>query len=606
MLLFIITAKVIFCKWEAVYLNKKFHRLLSLLCVLLVLAAVVVPASAESAPAIYSAYYQVDGTMIRGIAPGTTGEKLCKVCAPAGLTAPEGLLATGDQLTDGEQSLTVIVTADLNCDGKVTITDLLMLKTCLLGTELAPDANAAADVNYDGKVTITDFLKIKAKLLELEQILPGRTAPSEEALLLLQPGGSVRWTAPDAVAYRSDDEALLSADETGSILAKEAEGTAFVYALDGEGREVSRVLVTVLEEPLAVSLDQAQMHLIMGSTAKLTPRLNHPVDAGITWSTSDETVAAVSQDGTVTAVKPGNAVVAAQLSNGSRAELSITVAPPITKVETERALYKVKPGNTKQIALEVQPAGEGEVFTWTSSDPSVATVNDYGVVTGVKYGTVKITVTGKYSGLSASCDVKVCDVKQIAITFDDGPSLQTPKLLDFLKKNDIRVTFFLVGNRLSSNQNTVKREAAEGHELGYHSYAHVEQTTISTAQIQSDFQKTNDYLKELTGREFTVWRAPGGGISERVLKAIELPHIMWSIDTLDWKYRDADRVCNYILRHAKDGSIVLMHDLYGTTVTGAIRAMEILQEGDFEFVTVTELLSRNGTPPQPGVSYAQG
>lgn len=588
-------------------MKKNFCRVLSCLGILLVLMGMAVPVDAESTEqGIHSAYYQVDGDRIRGIAPGTTGEKLRKVCAPAGLTAPEGILATGDRLGDGENSLTVIVTSDLNGDGKTTITDMLMVKSCLLGTELTATAAAAADVNYDGKVTITDFLRVKAKLLDMEDIRPGRTAAAEESLLLLQPGASESWTVDEAVSYRSADETVVTVGESGSIQAYDKEGTTFVYALDAQGTEVGRVLVTVLEEPLTVSFDQEEKHLVMGSNTQLIARFNHPVEVEITWSSSDEAVARVSADGTVEPIKPGNAVITACAPGGSQAQMPITVAPPITQVKTERTLYKVKPGSTKQITLQVQPAGEDEVFTFTSSDPSVATVNDFGVVTGVKYGTVKITATGKYSGLSASCDVKVCDVKQIAITFDDGPSLHTPKLLDFLKENDIRVTFFLVGNRLSGNKSTVKREAAEGHEIGYHSYAHVEQTTLSTEQIQSDFNKTNDYLKELTGQEFTVWRAPGGGISERVLQAMKLPHIMWSVDTLDWKYRDADRVCNHILRTAKDGAIVLMHDLYATTVTGAIRAMTILQEGDFEFVTVTELLSRNGTPPQPSVSYAQG
>ena len=114
--------------------------------------------------------------MIRGVAPGTTGEELAKVCAPRGITVPKGVLATGQQISYGGKSLTVIVTADLNGDAGVTITDLLIHKSCLLGETLEPQAAAAADVNYDGNVTITDFLQIKAKLLGIEEITAGRTA----------------------------------------------------------------------------------------------------------------------------------------------------------------------------------------------------------------------------------------------------------------------------------------------------------------------------------------------------------------------------------------------------------------------------------------------
>ena len=192
------------------------------------------------------------------------------------------------------------------------------------------------------------------------------------------------------------------------------------------------------------------------------------------------------------------------------------------------------------------------------------------------------------------------------MTFDDGPATHTTRLLDFLKANDLRVTFFMVGDRMSSFPDTVKREAAEGHELGYHSYAHQQQTSLSSAQIKSDFDKSNQYLKKLTGREFTVWRTPGGGYNDRVLQAVPVPHIMWSVDTLDWKYRNATTVRNSILNNAKDGSIILLHDLHGTSVDGAISAMIQMQAGDYEFVTVTELLSRKGTSPKGSTTYFRG
>ena len=268
--------------------------------------------------------------------------------------------------------------------------------------------------------------------------------------------------------------------------------------------------------------------------------------------------------------------------------------------------YKVKPGNTKDILLLTEPADSGEEFTWTSSDESIATVSDTGVVTGVDYGTVTITVTGKFSGLKATCKVKVCNVKQVAITFDDGPSVYTETLLNYLKKSDIRATFFLVGNRIGYYESYVKRQVAEGHEMGYHSYSHQMQTSLSSDQITSDFNKSNNYLKSLTGAEFTVWRTPGGDFNSRVLNCVPVPHIFWSVDTLDWQSRNTTAVYNAIVNNAYDGAIILLHDLYSTSVNGAIQAMEVLNAGDFEFLTVTELLSRDGTPPQPHKNYYNG
>lgn len=556
---------------------------------------------------ILSSYYQIDQGMVRGIAPGTTAEKLSKVCLPAGLTPQTGLLYTGMQLTDGTSALTVVVTGDLNGDGKVTLTDFLQVKLYLLGQALPATGAAAGDVNYDGKVTITDFLRIKSNLLGMEGIGAGwvaGTAP-QNPLLLLVPGQSTSWSA-QGVSFETGDPAVAIVDAAGTITAQAQEGTVFVYAKDDQGQVLDRILVTVLNDPLTVSIGQASHRLITGRTLTLSAQLNHPVSAPVTWTSSDAAVASVDGNGVVTAQKVGTAVITASLPNGSKAEATVTVAAPITAVNTERTLYKIKPGASRKIPLQLQPAGEEEVFQWTSSDPNIAKVAEDGTVTGVNHGTVTITATGKYSGLQASCQVKVCNVKQVAMTFDDGPSAQTGRLLDFLKQNDIRVTFFVVGNRMSSYSDTLKREAAEGHEMGYHSYAHQQQTGLSSAQIKSDFDKANQYLKSLTGREFTVWRTPGGGYNDRVLQALPLPHIMWSVDTLDWKNRNATSVRNAILNNAKDGSIVLMHDLYGTTVDGAISAMQQMQAGDYAFVTVTELLSRNGTPPKASTTYFRG
>ena len=152
----------------------------------------------------------------------------------------------------------------------------------------------------------------------------------------------------------------------------------------------------------------------------------------------------------------------------------------------------------------------------------------------------------------------------------------------------------------------MKREVAEGHEIGYHSYSHQIQTGLSSEQIISDFEKSTTILKDLTGAEFTLWRTPGGGFNDRVLKCVKLPHIMWSVDTYDWKTLNANKVYSAILNNAKDGSIILLHDLHRTSVEGAIMAMQEMIKGDYEFVTVTELLSRDGIPPVNSKNYYSG
>lgn len=193
--------------------------------------------------------------------------------------------------------------------------------------------------------------------------------------------------------------------------------------------------------------------------------------------------------------------------------------------------------------------------------------------------------------------------KQIALTFDDGPSVHTKRLLDFLEEQGIHATFFLVGDRISRFPETVRRQAREGHELGYHSYSHADQTLLSSERIFEDFCRSNRELFDLTGKEYSLWRAPGGSFNKRVLEAVPLPHIHWSADTRDWETKNAAAVCSSILESAGDGVIILLHDLYGTSVDGAIRAIRNLQNQGYEFVTVSELLSRNGEPPRNCMNY---
>lgn len=590
---------------------KKYFRLPAfILAVALVFTCFSMPVQAQTAArydaaleGILSEYYRVDRSRgyITGIAPGTPVSKLLNVCVPGDLNASGQTVGTGTVISNGNLSLTAIVAGDLNGDGAVTISDMLKQKTYLLGQELSPAETAAGDLNGDGKLTITDFLKVKSYLLGMESI---RTAYGDGALFLMEPDQSAAWQTDAAAGYLSDDPGLFTVDSNGVITAGSGEGSAFVYALAADGSILDRQLVTILSEKVTISLGMDSCKLVKGQSLTLTPAFNHPVTPLVTWSSSDTSVVTVA-DGVLTGVDYGTAKVTAALENGARAELDVTVMPPITAVNFEKSLYKIKPNHSRSLALMTAPANSGEEFIWSTSDASIATVAADGTVTGVKNGTVTITATGRYSGLSASCQVKICNVIQVAITFDDGPSTHTARLLDFLKENDIQVTFFLVGERLNNYKDTLRREANEGHELGYHSYDHSQQTGLSSEKVTADFRMTDQLLFDITGKHFTLWRTPGGGYNQRVLDCVPLPHILWSVDTLDWKTLNRNAVYNAIIK-ARDGDIVLLHDLYGTTVDGAIMAMREMLAGDYEFLTVTELLSRDGTPPEPSKNYSSG
>ena len=585
----------------------KFFLLILVAAPRLLLSGVSYAQNQSFAGGIESGYLYVDGEngWLTGIAPGTDLNQINKLLVPGDLTAEGEYIGTGTALFSpaANQTLTAVVTGDVNGDGEITITDLLMVKSHILGTELMGSAAVAGDLNGDSDVSIADFLDVKSNLLGISEITFNRR-PGTDSALILAPGASQQWLSGGA-KYISERPELVSVDGNGLLTAGNMEGTTFVCVMNEMGHILSRKAVTVLEGGLQVDFEQNAYMVGLGQSLEVGTKLNHPVEAERTWSISNSEICSVSQDGVLTGHAYGDTVLRVSLDNGAYAEVLVRVMPPITDLQLGSKLYKVKPDATKTLDLTMTPADSGEEIIWTTSDPTIATVDENGIVTGLKMGTVTVTATGRFSGLTASCDVKVCNVIQVAITFDDGPSKHTPKLLDYLKESGIKATFFIVCNRVNSFKGTTQRIVDEGHELGYHSWSHKNQKKLTTDQIKSDFKKSEKLVEDLTGATFTVWRAPGGSINDRVLGAIDLPHIMWSVDTLDWKYRDVDHVYNAILKNSDDGEIILLHDLHKTSVEGAIKAMKVMQAGDYEFLTVTELLSRNGKAPSNNKNYSK-
>lgn len=194
--------------------------------------------------------------------------------------------------------------------------------------------------------------------------------------------------------------------------------------------------------------------------------------------------------------------------------------------------------------------------------------------------------------------------KLIAVTFDDGPSKYTSTLLDGLKKRDAKCTFFIVGQNVSSYSSTVKRMWEEGHEVASHTYDHSNLNNLSSSSISSNLSKVDKALDNALGFDLNYnLRPPYGNANSSVLKAVGTPCFYWSVDTRDWESRNADSVYNQFIKNAKDGSIVLLHDIYSTSVEGALRAIDTLKAKGYEFVTVSELCYRRGITLQSGVMY---
>jgi peptidoglycan/xylan/chitin deacetylase (PgdA/CDA1 family) len=192
-----------------------------------------------------------------------------------------------------------------------------------------------------------------------------------------------------------------------------------------------------------------------------------------------------------------------------------------------------------------------------------------------------------------SCNV---DGPYIAITFDDGPHKEyTPKLLDELKKRKIKATFFLVGQCVAEYPDIVKRMVDEGHEVANHSWNHPALTKLGADGVRKQMENTNDAIRKACGVTPTLMRPPYGATSailnRRFAEDFGMKVILWSVDPLDWKYRNSSKVYNSIVQNTHPGAIILAHDIHATTVAAMPETFDTLLSKGYKFVTVSELIA---------------
>lgn len=194
----------------------------------------------------------------------------------------------------------------------------------------------------------------------------------------------------------------------------------------------------------------------------------------------------------------------------------------------------------------------------------------------------------------------------IALTFDDGPSAHTQRLLDIFKEYGGKGTFFVIGNTLDSRENTLKKIANEGHEIGNHSWNHRQFTNIAIDEVKDQIMMTRAKIFDITGVDCTIVRPPYGACNDEIRalgKEIGVSFVNWSVDTRDWKLKNADAVYNEIMKDAADGHIILCHDLHKTTVDAMEKAIPDLIEKGYQLVTVSELLTCRGGEIAVGKMY---
>ena len=224
------------------------------------------------------------------------------------------------------------------------------------------------------------------------------------------------------------------------------------------------------------------------------------------------------------------------------------------------------------------------------------------------------SVLGGFSKVSQKSFSRVLfhpDLQQkpmIALTFDDGPKAGvTDWLLDELEKRNVKVTFFLIGSQadLPENREIIRRMAEDGHQIGCHTYHHVQMTTLSENQQKQEILQWYQVVSGIIGDFSYALRPPYGCVNNAVCRSLNVPVILWSVDTEDWTGKSAGEIADYVISEAKDGDIILLHDIFEESVQGAVMALDDLMRRGYTFVTVNDLLADRGIAIQSGKVYRQ-
>jgi peptidoglycan/xylan/chitin deacetylase (PgdA/CDA1 family) len=180
--------------------------------------------------------------------------------------------------------------------------------------------------------------------------------------------------------------------------------------------------------------------------------------------------------------------------------------------------------------------------------------------------------------------------KRVAFTFDDGPNIHTTKVLEILKKYDAQATFFVLGLQVAKYPELTKQIIVDGHELGNHSYNHKDLVKANPAVARAELENVNKLVYETSGASMKLFRPPYGRYNKKVMALTDLQVTMWTIDPLDWKVKVVESIVKNIMKDVKNGSIILMHDIYPTSAEALEEVLKQLSMEDYEFVGVSDLL----------------
>ncbi|MDO5146433.1 MAG: polysaccharide deacetylase family protein [Eubacteriales bacterium] len=289
---------------------------------------------------------------------------------------------------------------------------------------------------------------------------------------------------------------------------------------------------------------------------------------------------------------------------------------PMTRLTVTAPTAHMRVGEEMKLSIETEPKGATNTeLKWSCSEKGAVKISKNGVLVPAAGGakkTVKITAKATDgSGLSSSFDLRIYpeidpSKPMVAITMDDGPNPDTTELmLDVLEENYAKATFFCLGQNVGYYPDTVKREYDLGMEVGTHTQSHKQLSALSSSALTEEIETAIEVTKEATGVAPLLMRPPYGAFNATVLEAAKshgLCAVNWSLDTEDWKTKNADATYRMVMT-ATDGDVVLLHDIHEYNVDAVRRFVPDLIAEGFQLVTVSEMYEARGETLEPGTIH---
>ena len=424
----------------------------------------------------------------------------------------------------------------------------------------------------------------------------------ENRKALLKPEITPENAQDAALVWKSSDENVALV-QNGEVIAA-GFGSAVITCTSENGLSAS-CTVHVSEKVTGAAFGKQIYRIYVGAdpfTPEITFMPEGAADRIVSYSSDNEKVITVSENGVVTPVDLGKTVLRAETAGGLALEAEIFIVEDTREISFPLSNYILTEHTTLDLTVVAQSdSAVVPDLVWKSSIPSVCAVVD-GTLYAQSEGATVITASTEDGALSCMCTVTVIDnptiaTKTVALTFDNGPGEYTQEILDALNTFGVKATFFLLGKNVQAKPKLAALLKNTEHEIGNHTYANASLNTSSVVDISKSLARTDALIVKTVGREATVLRAPDANLSARLFATFldARPFIGWSKIIPDMlKDATAQSVRDAVLSSAFDTSILVLHE--DSKATGEA-LYDLLQEmilSGYRFVTISELKEMTG------------